>query len=76
MANLLDRVMQKFMKHLDLKPNKSDSETRMNARAAGPKSTRAAGIHGRTAGKSVPRVHGRAANQKHSRISGLFHRGH
>ena len=76
MANLLDRVMQKFMKHIDLTPNKSERETRMNAKAAGPKTTRAAGMHGRTARNSVPRIHARTTHQKHSRISDLFHRGH
>ena len=76
MANFLDRVMRKFMKHIDLEPNKPESEVRQNAQAAGPETTRAAGFHDRTPGNTAPRLQGRAVRHTHSKFSGVFHRGH
>jgi hypothetical protein len=77
MANLVDRVMKKFMKHLDLTPNQTESEARRaNAKVAGSRTARAPGLHGGTAGKAGRPTRGNGGHQAHSRLSGLFHRGH
>ncbi|WP_247041587.1 hypothetical protein [Arthrobacter rhizosphaerae] len=68
MANLLDRVMKKIMRRIDLEPNKSDRETRMNAKAAGPFTTRGTKYRGRSghrAGTGRPHKAGRWTNMLH-----------
>lgn len=72
MANLLDRVMKKFMRHVDLKPNKSAHDARMNDRAAGPMTTRGMKFRGHRGTGSA----GSAQHHKEHRWTGLLRRGH
>jgi hypothetical protein len=71
MANLLDRVMKKIMRRIDLEPNKSDRETRMNAKAAGPFTTRGTKYRGRSGHRSST-----AQPHKAGRWTSMLHRGH
>lgn len=72
MANLLDRVMKKFMRRIDLEPNKSGRDARMNARAAGPLTTHGVRFRGH---RTTGRANSGRANKTH-RWSDLLHRGH
>jgi hypothetical protein len=77
MANLLDRVMKKFMRHVDLEPNKSDHDARMNAKAAGPMTTRGVKFRGdrTTGGHRTGRARSAQPHKTH-RWSDMLHRGH